>query len=264
MSVRSEVAVHMYDDEEVRTLLIDGQVHFIAADLCEVLGLGRVHDAVRGLDEDERGTDTIRTPGGPQKVTTVTEAGMYSMVLRSRKPEARAFKRWVTHEVLPEIRQTGQYTRPQSLEERALALMGELQARVDDQARELEQARPKVAQIDMYREAEGLQTISDLANQLQIWAAANAPDVKVLHQDVFDLAGELHMIIRGDTVRKNQPTALGVKSGWVRVKETIIHKPQGDEVKISCRLTHRGAGRLWDAAVARLQVGERLVTRKAS
>ncbi|MHC6176220.1 BRO-N domain-containing protein [Glutamicibacter sp. X7] len=97
MNVRSEVAVHIYGDEKVRTLLIDGQVHFIAADLCEVLGLGRVHDAVRGLDEDEKGADTIRTLGGAQTVTTVTEASMYSMVLRSRKPEAKAFKRWVTH-----------------------------------------------------------------------------------------------------------------------------------------------------------------------
>ena len=78
-------------------------------DLCRALEIGRTHDAVRGLDDDERGTATVRTPGGEQQVSIVSESGFYSLVLRSRKPEAKAFRRWVTHEVLPAIRKTGGY-----------------------------------------------------------------------------------------------------------------------------------------------------------
>ncbi len=261
----NEMQVHIYQDEEVRTFLINGEPCFVASDLCDILDIGRVHDAVRGLDDDEKGTDSIRTPGGVQQLTYVTEAGMYSLVLRSRKPEAKAFKRWLTHDVLPEIRKTGQYSpvKPKSLEERALEIVGELQSRVADQAKELEAARPKVAQIDMYRQAEGLQTISDLANQLQVWAAANVPGVKVRHQDVFDLAGELHLIIRGDTVRRNQATAQAVKAEWVKVKESIVGAPPHERVVFSARLTQRGAGRLWDAAQARLQAGQPIYRKKA-
>ena len=132
-----------------------------------------------------------------------------------------------------------------------------LEAKVADDA-------PKVAQIDMYREAEGLQTIAEVANQLKIWAASNAPVAKVLHQDVYNLAGELHLIIRGDTVRKNQPTSRAVEAGWVRVKETVVSTNHGEKVVISTRLTHRGAGRLWDAAVARMKAGQPIHEKKAS
>lgn len=261
----TEIQTHIYEDEEVRTLLVDGQPCFIANDLCEVLGLANPRTSLALLDEDEKGVHTMDTLGGDQQMAYVTEAGMYSLVLRSRKPEAKVFKRWLTHEVLPEIRRTGMYAvKPKTLEERALEIVGELQSVVANQAQELEAARPKVAQIDMYRQAEGLQTISDLANQLQVWAQSNAPAAKVRHQDVFDLAGELHIIIRGETVRRNQATAQAVKADWVKVKESIIGSGDRERVVFSARLTHRGAGRLWDAAIARLSAGEPIYRKKAS
>ncbi|MQS13126.1 Bro-N domain-containing protein [Streptomyces kaniharaensis] len=81
----------------------------VAADVASVLQIARAHDAVRGLDDDEKGTDTIRTPGGDQQVSIISESGLYSLVLRSRKPDTKKFRRWVTHEVLPAIRRTGRY-----------------------------------------------------------------------------------------------------------------------------------------------------------
>lgn len=90
----------------------DGDPLFVAKDVCEALGLGSVSTACRKLDEDEKGSDTITTPGGPQKLVTVTEPGLYKLIMRSNRPDAAAFTRWVTHEVLPSIRRTGNYQAP--------------------------------------------------------------------------------------------------------------------------------------------------------
>ena len=95
----------------------DGEPRWVAADVADVLGLGRTHDMVRGLDDDERGTDTIRTPSGDQEMTTITESGLYSVILRSRVPAARDFKRWVTRDVLPQIRKRGGYLTPEAVEQ---------------------------------------------------------------------------------------------------------------------------------------------------
>jgi anti-repressor protein len=98
-----------FDGGDVRVVLVDGQPWWVASDVAGVLAVGRAHDAVRRLDDDEKGTVTIRTPGGPQNLATVSESGLYAMILTSRKPEAKRFKRWVTGEVLPALRKTGRY-----------------------------------------------------------------------------------------------------------------------------------------------------------
>lgn len=98
-----------FQSKQVRTLTIDNQPWFVAADVCLALGLGDTFKAVERLDADEKGTNSVRTLGGEQQMTTVNESGLYSLILTSRKPEAKQFKRWVTREVLPAIRQTGGY-----------------------------------------------------------------------------------------------------------------------------------------------------------
>lgn len=89
-----------------------GDPWFVAADVAAVLDLGNAHSSLALLDPDERGLHTVDTPGGPQQMVTVSEPGLYAMIIRSRKPQARAFKRWITHEVLPSIRRTGHYGAP--------------------------------------------------------------------------------------------------------------------------------------------------------
>ena len=101
-----------YGDHDIRTLVIDGQPWFVAKDVCDVLEIGNTSDALKGLDEDEKGIATVDTPGGPQQMSTVNEPGLYSLILRSRKPEAKRFKRWITHDVLPALRKTGTYALP--------------------------------------------------------------------------------------------------------------------------------------------------------
>lgn len=93
----------------VRVVLPDGEPWFVAADVCAALGISRTDDGVSRLEDDEKGTFLIRTPGGPQSMTIINESGLYSLVLGSRKPEAKPFKKWVTSEVLPAIRKSGRY-----------------------------------------------------------------------------------------------------------------------------------------------------------
>lgn len=87
-----------------------GEPWFIAADVCKILELDNVSRAVASLEEEDKGVTTSNTLGGEQQVTTVSEAGLYDLVFKSRKPEAKAFKRWVMREVLPSIRKTGSYS----------------------------------------------------------------------------------------------------------------------------------------------------------
>ena len=105
-----DLQVFHYVNEPIRVVDRDGEPWFVAKDVCNVLGLTRMQDSVRYLDEDETGECLVGTSSGNQRMTVVSEPGLYSLILKSRKPEAKAFKRWVTHEVLPQIRKTGQYT----------------------------------------------------------------------------------------------------------------------------------------------------------
>ena len=100
----------------VRVIVIDGEPEFVAADACRILEHSNPSAAVAGLDDDERGLRIVETPSGAQRMVTVTEAGLYSLIIRSRKPEAKAFRRWITHEVLPAIRKTGGYGHAPALE----------------------------------------------------------------------------------------------------------------------------------------------------
>jgi prophage antirepressor-like protein len=98
-----------FENHAVRTVIKDGEVWFIAADVCKALEHTDTSKALSRLDEDEKGTTNIRTLGGDQNMLIVNEFGLYGLILTSRKPEAKRFKRWVIHEVLPSIRKTGRY-----------------------------------------------------------------------------------------------------------------------------------------------------------
>lgn len=101
--------IYYYNNKNVRTIFKDGEVWFVAKDVCEILEIKNNRDAISKLDDDEKGVVLTDTLGGPQKMTVINEPGLYNLVLKSRKPEAKEFKRWITHEVLPSIREKGYY-----------------------------------------------------------------------------------------------------------------------------------------------------------
>lgn len=98
-----------FGEKQVRTVEIDGQPWWVAKDICAVLDLSNTTMAVAGLAEDERGINKIDTLGGPQEIIIINEPGLYRLIFSSRKPEAETFRRWVLHEVLPQIRKYGAY-----------------------------------------------------------------------------------------------------------------------------------------------------------
>ena len=102
---------------KVRTLNLNGEPWFVAADVCKALELGNPSMTVERLDDDEKGISTIDTLGGKQRMAIINEPGLYSLVITSRKPEAKAFKRWITHEVIPAIRKHGAYMTKSVLEQ---------------------------------------------------------------------------------------------------------------------------------------------------
>jgi len=97
-----------YHGKEVRIVSVDGEPWFVAKDVCDILELDICQ--IRRLDEDEKGLHSTQTLGGIQEMSIITESGLYSLTLGSKKPEAKPFKRWVTHEVIPAIRKTGTYS----------------------------------------------------------------------------------------------------------------------------------------------------------
>ncbi|HAV46318.1 MAG TPA: hypothetical protein DCX44_13790 [Halomonas sp.] len=105
----AEILPFRFDTREVRTLLIDDQPWFVASDVARALEYREAERFTRWLDDDERGTQIVGTPSGDQGMTIINESGLYSAILRSRKPEAKRFKKWVTAEVLPAIRKHGHY-----------------------------------------------------------------------------------------------------------------------------------------------------------
>ena len=109
-----------YEGKQVRSVKIDGEVWLVAKDVCEVLEIADHRSAVQALDDDEKRGWEIATPsnGGYSTVNVINEAGLYKLTFRSRKPKAKEFTRWVTHEVLPEIMHTGKYVHPALMEDK--------------------------------------------------------------------------------------------------------------------------------------------------
>ena len=102
--------VFEYNGAQVRTVEKDGEAWFVAKDVCDILGIQNHKDAIKALDDDEKSGVDISDPHGRVQMTNaINEPGMYKLIFRSHKPEAKAFTRWVTHEVLPQIHRYGMY-----------------------------------------------------------------------------------------------------------------------------------------------------------
>ena len=115
-TAKNEIQIFCYKSMPVRTVELDGDTWFVAKDICDILEITKYRDAISKLDADERGLAKVDTPGGMQDMTVINEAGLYTLLMRSNKPEAKPFRRWVTHDVLPSIRKTGHYTAPNTRE----------------------------------------------------------------------------------------------------------------------------------------------------
>lgn len=157
----------------VRAVTLEGEPWFVAADVCRALGLGNSSMAISKLDEDERTLILIEGASNGLPVNAVNEPGLYSLVLGSRKPEAKAFKRWITHEVIPSIRKTGGYIAGQETMDDDQLLANALmvaQRKIAERNKQLEAANakiqadaPKVLFAETVEKAEGDILVRQLA-----------------------------------------------------------------------------------------------------
>ena len=219
------ISVFSYETQEIRTVIIDGEPWWVAKDVCSILGLSDVAMSLQRLDNDEKGTNTIGTPGGMQTVSIINESGLYSLILTSRKPEAKSFKKWITSEVIPSIRRSGMYsiTNPNlpdftnpAIAARAWADQFE---RADTAERLLDEAKPK---IKFYEDVASSKT----ALPMELVAKVIG---KMGRNTLFKLLRE-----KGILRENNVPYQEYVDRGWFRVVETSFTKPTG-EVAISVK-----------------------------
>lgn len=160
---------------EVRTVLKDNEPWFVATDVCRALEIGNPSQTTSRLDEDEKDIISNDTLGGKQTMLIINEPGLYSLVLGSRKPEARAFKRWITHEVVPTIRRHGMYATNELLDNPDLLIeaatrikvqrekIAALETTVAVQSQQLAEAAPKVSYYDLILNCKDLISISKIA-----------------------------------------------------------------------------------------------------
>ena len=163
-----ELTQFVYGDQQVRVVEHEGMPWFVATDLARVLEYRDSANLVRGLDEEDARTHIVSTNAGPREALVVSEGGLYTILVRARTERARPFRRWVTHEVLPQIRKTGAYTAqpqlqvPQSLPEALRAYAREVEAReaMEAYAKELE---PKGEAYDAFLSGDGTYSIGNVA-----------------------------------------------------------------------------------------------------
>lgn len=202
-----------------------GDPLFIAVDVCQALGLGQVTNALRRLDDDERTLISIKG----HDVNAVNESGLYSLVLSSRKPEAKAFKRWVTHEVLPAIRKDGGYmvARDETPEETmaravimAQSTMERQKARIAAQEAEIAELRPKAFFADAVAASDGTCLVGELAKML------TQAGFTIGQNRLFERLREDGYLGKSGCNR-NVPKQQYVEMGLFKVKETAIAHSDG-------------------------------------
>lgn len=206
----------------VRIILQDNEPWFVAKDVCDCLSINDTSKAVSRLDNDEKGTNLIPTLGGNQNLWTVNEYGLYSLVMSSRKPEAKEFKRWVTHEVLPSIRKYGSYNMdiPRTLPDALKLYANEIEAHNKTKAL-LEEQKPKVLFADAVNASHTSILVGDLAKLLR----QNGLDIG--QNRLFEKLRQEGYLIKQKGESYNMPTQRSMDMKLFEVKESTFTNPDG-------------------------------------
>lgn len=240
----SNIRIFNYNSVEVRTIQKDGEPWFVLRDVCNVLGLGTPARVAERLDTDEVSqTHITDSMGRQQEMTIINESGLYNVILRSDKPEAKPFRKWVTSEVLPTIRRHGMYATPDTVEkmladpdttiklletikqERAARMALEAKAEAD---------KPKVLFADAVSASHSSILVGDLAKLLR------QNGVEIGQNRLFRFLREKgYLCSHGE--RYNLPTQRSMDRGWFQVKETTINQPDGS-IRITRTVKVTGKG----------------------
>ena len=228
----------------VRAVSVNDEPYFVGKDVAEILGYERPTDAVRKrVDPDDRGVAKMETPSGAQEMTIINESGLYSLILSSKLPKAKEFKRWVTAEVLPAIRKTGGYVNDTAQfvesyfgqlepnQKHALTMMFEESKRMSAQ---LKEQAPKVLFANAVETAHNSILIGDLAKIIR----QNGVDIG--QKRLFEWMRQNGYLIK-DGQSKNMPTQKAMEMSLFEVKESTINNPDGSvRITRTTKVTGKG------------------------
>ena len=222
----------------VRIVMKGQEPWFVAKDICKCLEINNSRQALIRLDNDEKSSVILNdgTPGNPEK-SIVNEYGLYSLVLSSRKPEAKEFKRWITHDVIPQIRKTGQYVAdiPKTLPDALRAYANEVEEHNKAKAL-IEEQKPKVLFADSVAASHTSILVGDLAKLL------HQNGVKDMGQKrLFNWLRENSYLIKRKGSDYNSPTQKAMEMGLFQIKETVVSHADGHtSVNKTTKVTGKG------------------------
>lgn len=263
--MNNEIQKFDFKGASLRTLTDGaGEPWFVAKDVCDILEISNNRDAISQLDSDEKNTVVISDgiPGNPNK-TIISEPGLYKLIMRSRKPEAKEFQRWVTHEVLPQIRKTGGYIPTDAGDDDMTILakavmigqrtMEEQKRKIAAQQTRIVELEPKARFADAVAASDGTCLVGELA--------------KMLRQNGMDIGqNRLFRLLQADGYlgksgsNRNVPTQRAMDLGLFRIKETTVTHADGHTtVSRTPKVTGKGQryfiDRYWGRAQPTLEAG---------
>lgn len=216
---------------EIRTIEKNGEPWFVGKDVAAALGYEKPTDAVRKhVDVEDRGISKMETPSGAQETTIINESGLYSLVLSSKLPTAKKFKRWITSEVIPSIRKHGAYMTPDKLEEVLLKpdtliqLAQNLKAEQEKRKAlevKMEEQKPKVLFAESVEAAKTSILIGELAKLLK------QNGINIGQNRLFEWLRNNGYLIRRQGSDYNMPTQRAMEMGLFEIKETTITHSDG-------------------------------------
>ena len=219
-----------YESSEIRTIEKDGEPWWVLADVCKVLEISNSRNVSSRLETDEKGVTLVDTLGGTQQMTVINESGLYAVILRSDKPQAKPFRKWVTNEVLPSIRKHGAYMTDQTLEQAltspdfliqlATQLKEEKEQRKQLEVK-VEQDRPKV----LFAESVSASKTSILVGELAKILKQNGVDTGQTR--LFAWMRENGYLIKRRGNDYNMPTQRAMEMKLFEVKETSVTHSDG-------------------------------------
>ena len=210
---------------EIRTVVKDGEPWFVGKDVAEILGHSNPQRALRDyIDDDDKGVTKIVTPGGTQTMAIINESGLYSLILSSKLPNAKKFKKWVTSEVLPSIRKNGGYIAGQdtmSDDELMARALQVAQNKILERDKQIETMKPKAIFADAVAASHTSILIGDLAKLI------SQNGVNIGQKRLFKWLRDNGYLIKREGSDRNMPTQRSMEMKLFEVKESTISNPDG-------------------------------------
>lgn len=239
----NEIQTFDFDGSGIRTLTIGTEPYFVGKDVAEVLGYSNPQKAIRNhVDDEDKGVNEMDTPGGKQPIVIINESGLYSLILGSKLPEAKRFKRWVTSEVLPSLRRNGMYAMDELLDNPDLAINALQKLKEEREARkQLELQNAQMKPKALFAEAVETSSTSILIGDMAKLLRQNG--VEVGQRRLFDWLRTNGWLMKSGESR-NMPTQKAMEKGYFEIKERTIQNPDGS-VRITKTTKVTGKGQVW-------------------